>query len=136
MIPNVFPALVAFGVMGLLAVSVDIGTMMTASAAMGIAVDDTLHFLVWFRRGTERGWTARRSVRYAFHHCATAMLQTSIICGLGLLAFMASPFAPIARFGLVMALMLSLALLGDLVLLPAVLCSGLGRSLGRNGAPR
>ena len=128
MIPNVFPALVIFGTMGLMAITIDIGTMMTASAAMGIAVDDTLHFLVWYRRGTQRFTSRRRAVRFAFRHCATAMFQTSIICGLGLLVFMASPFAPIARFGLVMAIMLALALLGDLVLLPAALCSSLGKS--------
>lgn len=129
MVPNVFPALVTFGAMGLLGMTIDIGTMMTASAAMGIAVDDTLHFLVWFRRGAERFQSRRRSVRYAYRHCATAMFQTSIICGLGLLAFMASPFTPIARFGLVMAIMLALALLGDLLLLPAALCSSWGKSL-------
>jgi len=127
MIPNVFPALVAFGVMGLMQLPVDIGTMMTASVAMGIAVDDTLHFLVWFRRGLESNLPRRRAVRFAFRHCATAMFQTSLICGIGLLVFMASPFAPIARFGLVMAIMLALGLIGDLVLLPATLSSTLGQ---------
>jgi len=134
MIPNVFPALVTFGTMGLLAFPLDIGTMMTASAAMGIAVDDTLHFLVWFRRGMARGWSRHKAVRYAYSHCASAMLQTSLICGLGLLIFLASPFAPIARFGLMMALMMALAIVGDLILLPAALCSRLGRTRGRNGA--
>jgi predicted RND superfamily exporter protein len=119
--------------MGLLGITIDIGTMMTASAAMGIAVDDTLHFLVWYRRGTQRFTSRRRAVRFAFRHCATAMFQTSIICGLGLLVFMASPFTPIARFGLVMAIMLALALLGDLVLLPAALCSSLGKSRRSRG---
>jgi predicted RND superfamily exporter protein len=55
------------------------------------------------------------------------MFQTSLICGIGLLVFMASPFAPIARFGLVMAIMLALGLIGDLVLLPATLSSTLGQ---------
>jgi uncharacterized protein len=132
MVPNVFPALAAFGTMGLLTLSVDIGTMMTASAAMGIAVDDTLHFLVWFRRGLGTGLPRRRAARFAFRHCATAMFQTSLICGVGLLVFMASPFAPIARFGLIMAIMLALGLVGDLVLLPATLCSSLGQKWGKN----
>ena len=128
MAPNVFPALVTFGCMGLLGIAVDIGTMMTASAALGIAVDDTLHFLVWFRRGLQRGFPRKRAVRFAFLHCATAMLQTSLICGLGLLVFLVSSFAPIARFGAVMATMLALALVGDLLVLPAMLCSALGKS--------
>ena len=121
MIPNVFPALTTFGCMGLLGRTVDIGTMMTASAAMGIAVDDTLHFLVWFRRGLSRGLSKSRAISFAYEHCATAMLQTTMICGLALLVFLVSPFAPIARFGVVMALMLGLALVGDLILLPALL---------------
>ena len=95
--------------------------MMTASAAMGIAVDDTLHFLVWFRRGLRQGLSRSRAVRFAYGHCATAMAQTSLICGLALLVFLVSPFAPIARFGVVMGLMLGLALVGDLLLLPALL---------------
>jgi hypothetical protein len=132
MIPNVFPALAAFGVMGFMRLPIDIGTMMTASVAMGIAVDDTLHFLVWFRRGLQTGLSRRRAVRYAFRHCATAMFQTTLICGVGLLVFMASPFAPIARFGLVMAIMLALGLIGDLVLLPATLCSFLGRKWAKS----
>ena len=126
MIPNVFPALVAFGSMGLADLRIDIGTMMTASAAMGIAVDDTLHFLVWFRRSARHKKSRHHAVRAAFRHCATPMLQTSLICGFGLLAFVLSPFAPISRFGSVMALMLALALVGDLILLPALLCSPLG----------
>ena len=127
MIPNVFPALTTFGCMGLLGRTVDIGTMMTASAAMGIAVDDTLHFLVWFRRGLRRGLSKSRAIRFAYEHCATAMLQTTMICGLALLVFLVSPFAPIARFGVVMALMLGLALVGDLILLPALLQTRCGK---------
>lgn len=130
-IPNVFPVLAAFGVMGIMGWPVDIGTVMTASVAMGICDDDTWHFLVWFRRGFHRFGSTPKAVRFAFSHCATAMLETSIICGVGLLVFAVSPFIPIARFGLVMAIMLALGLFGDLVLLPAALCSSLGRSMGK-----
>jgi predicted RND superfamily exporter protein len=127
MIPNVFPALVAFGTMGLLGTAVDIGTMMTASAAMGIAVDDTLHFLVWFRRGASRGKSRPEAVYFAFKHCATALLQTSVICSIGLVIFVLSPFEPVSKFARVMATLLFLALAGDLVLFPALLISPLGR---------
>ena len=56
MIPNVFPVLLVFGVMGHSGILVDIGTMMTASVAMGVAVDDTIHFLSWFRSNLTAGW--------------------------------------------------------------------------------
>jgi hypothetical protein len=55
MIPNMFPVLLVFGVMCHMNIEIDIGTMMTASVAMGVAVDDTIHFLSWFRLNLDRG---------------------------------------------------------------------------------
>ena len=49
MLPNVLPVFVIFGSMGWLNISVDIGSMMTASIALGVAVDDTIHYLSWYR---------------------------------------------------------------------------------------
>jgi hypothetical protein len=131
MIPNVFPAVIVFGCLGWAGSRIDIGAMMTASVALGIAVDDTLHFLVWFRRGAAELATRRDAIRYAYEHCATPMLQTSLICGLGLLVFVVSPFGPTARFGWLMAIMLTLAVVADLVLLPAMLASPLGNCFVR-----
>ena len=127
MIPNIFPVLLVFGVMGGLGVKVDIGAMMTASVALGIAVDDTLHFLTWFQRGMLLTGNRCRAVLAAYRHCALAMFQTSMICSLGLLAFSPSEFIPISRFSWLMCALLFAALLGDMVLLPAILVSSLGR---------
>ncbi len=55
MIPNLFPAVVVFGSLQWIDIPVQIGSVMTASAALGIAVDDTVHFLTWFRRGLDTG---------------------------------------------------------------------------------
>jgi hypothetical protein len=55
------------------------------------------------------------------------MLQTSLICGLGLLVFAASPFMPVARFAWLMFILLMAALVGDLLALPALLASPAGR---------
>jgi predicted RND superfamily exporter protein len=118
--------------MGLAQTAVDIGAMMTASAALGIAVDDTLHFLVWFRRGSVVEPDRRDAIRYAYRHCATPMLRTTLICGLGLLVFALSPFKPTARFAWLMAILLSLALVADLILLPALLASPLGKCFVRS----
>ena len=60
MIPNIFPVMVVFGVMCHMGIEIDIGTMMTASVAMGIAVDDTIHFLSWFRTNLDRGYGSNR----------------------------------------------------------------------------
>ena len=136
MLPNLFPAVVTFGLMGLLAMPVDIGAMMTASVALGIAVDDTLHFLTWFRRRMAQTSDRRDAVEFAFRHCAAPMLQTSIVCGCGLLVFAISPFVPIAKFSWLMAFLLLLAIAGDLILLPALLVSPLGKLFAASGSNR
>jgi predicted RND superfamily exporter protein len=129
MIPNVFPVILIFGAMGHLGVVVDIGTMMTASVAMGVAVDDTIHFLTWFRRGIRLGMDRRAAIREAYAHVAVAMTQTTIIGGLGLSVFAFSTFTPTQRFGIMMLTLLVAALVGDLIILPALLAGPLGRFL-------
>ena len=127
MIPNAFPALVIFGGMGWAGQLCDIGAMMTASVALGIAVDDTIHFLSWFRRGVQQEFGRSEAVHLAYRRCGKAMLQTTVICGLGMLVFGLSSFVPTARFASLMFMLLLLALVGDLVLLPALLTGPLGR---------
>ncbi len=127
MLPNILPCVIVLGGMGLARFPIEIGSMMTASVALGIAVDDTLHFITWFRRGLSRGLSRREAVASAYHRCGAAMIQTSLICGIGLLAFGLSPFVPMAKFSCVMFAMLISALLADLVFLPAILLSPLGR---------
>jgi hypothetical protein len=127
MIPNIFPVVMIFGTMGWLGILVDVGTMMTASVALGVAVDDTLHFLTWFRRGLDEGHDRKEAVMLAYERCATAMSHTTLIAGLGLSVFAFSTFTPTQRFGVLMLTLLLAALFGDLVLNPAVLCGPLGR---------
>lgn len=127
MLPNVFPLVVVFGALGWLGFKVDIGIMMTASVALGVAVDDTIHFLTWFRRGMAQGLDRRGSTLLAYDRCAIAMTQTTLVAGLGLMVFAISTFTPSQQFGYMMVTMLTAALLGDLLLLPALLCGPLGR---------
>ncbi|NQT17553.1 MAG: MMPL family transporter [Planctomycetes bacterium] len=132
MLPNVFPALVTFGCMGWIARPVDVGAMMTASVALGIAVDDTLHFLTWFRRGRLRGETRAEAIIEAYQRCAPAMTQTTLITGPALLVFYLSSFQPVSQFGLLMFILLAAALVGDLIFLPALLATRFGESFFRN----
>jgi predicted RND superfamily exporter protein len=127
MVPNVFPAVLVFGLMGWLQIPIDIGAMMSASVAMGIAVDDTVHFLVWFRRGILRGMTRRMAIRFAYQHCANPMVQTTVICAVGTLVFALSSFAPVGRFAYLLTFLLTMAIVGDLVVLPAILATRVGR---------
>ncbi len=127
MIPNLFPVILIFGMMGLGGIAVDIGTMMTASVAMGVAVDDTIHFLTWFRQFLEEGKSRYQAVIETYRKVGPAMTQTTIVGGLGLFVFALSTFTPTQRFGTLMLVMLAAALIGDLILLPALLVSPLGK---------
>ncbi len=133
MIPNVFPMVILFGILGWARAALDIGSVMTASVALGMAVDGTFHFLTFFRKGlADSGGPASRAgraaaVQAAFRHSAPALLQTALVCGIGILAFTASPFAPTRRFAWMLSLQVAAALVGDLVVLPAILTTAAGR---------
>ena len=126
MIPNLFPLVVVFGGLGWLGIPIDIGIMMTASVALGVAVDDTIHFVSWFRRGLSQGLTRYEAALESYERCALAMVQTTIIAGLGLAVFALSTFTPTQQFGYLMVTILTAALVGDLILLPALLVGPVG----------
>ena len=127
LIPNVAPALIIFGIMGWLGWPAEIGGIMTASAVLGIAVDDSMHLILSFRAAHAQGQDRRMAVLTALRICKPAIVQTSLVCGLGMLVFSFSPFVPIQRFAWLMFALLSIALIADLVLMPALLYSPLGR---------
>jgi predicted RND superfamily exporter protein len=127
MIPNTFPVFIVFGFMGHYGALVDIGTMMTASVALGIATDDTIHFLTWFRHGMDLGMNRADATRYAYSRSASAIVQTTLIAGFGLAAFALSTFTPTQMFGVMMLVILVAATLGDLIFLAALLNTPIGR---------
>lgn len=129
MIPNVLPAIGVLGGLSLFSVKLDVGSVMTASIALGVAVDDTLHFVLWYQERRKQGDASRAAVQSAITHCGEPIVQTSIVCGLGLAVLGFASFLPTMRFGILIAMMLGVALVGDLILLPAILL------LRRSGDP-
>ena len=127
MLPNLFPVVLVFGMMGLSGTVINIGMIMTASVALGIAIDDTLHFLTWYRRERSFGVAPADAVHSSIRHCGRAMIQTTLICGLGLLVFSLSDFMPTRQFAFMMCILLVTALIADLIFLPALICGPLGR---------
>jgi predicted RND superfamily exporter protein len=103
------------------------GSMMTASVALGSSVDGTLHLLTWVNIGLRRGLDRKEAVFYALHRCSTALFQTTIICGVGMLVFWWSDFVPVSRFALLLCIILMTSLIGAVIALPAILFSPLGR---------
>lgn len=123
MLPNMFPVLISFGAFGYFNPTLDIGAIMTASIAMGIAVDDTIHFMYWFRKGVNSNLSRENAIQLAIKKSGRAIAATSVICGLGFCVYFFCDFMPIARFGQLLFLMLGAALVGDLFFLPALLRS-------------
>jgi uncharacterized protein len=135
MLPNVFPMAVVFGLMSWFGIALDIGTMMTASVAMGVCVDDTVHFASWFRSGIRQGMPRREAVVMAYEHSAGVIYQSTAIVSLGLLTFALSTFMPTRRFGLLMFTLLGCGLVADLALTPVILAGPLGRFFTRGCQP-
>jgi predicted RND superfamily exporter protein len=135
MVPNVLPVTMAFGAMGWLGYPLDIAGILTASVALGIAVDDTLHFICWYRKEKELGCTAADAVQRTFIACAPAMIQTTLIACCAMLPFLFADFNPTKQFAFLMISILSLALVGDLCLLPALLQTRFGRWVAPSREP-
>jgi predicted RND superfamily exporter protein len=136
LIPNVFPTAVVFGLMGWYGATVDLGSMMTISTALGISVDNELHFIAWFRKAVGGGLSRRDALLATFRHCGGPMMQTAFVCGLGMLVFAVSGFLPTARFGVLMCVLIWTAAACDLVILPALLAGPAGRFFVRDPEKR
>jgi predicted RND superfamily exporter protein len=135
MVPNIIPIWLVFGGLGYLGTPVDIGLMMTGSITLGISVDCTFHFLVYYREAYRNGCSSAEACRRALAHSGGPMLESTVICSVGMLALCLSSFVPTARFGSMMAAQMLASLLGDLVLLPALLCCRPGRQPAEAEAP-
>ncbi len=131
MAPNLFPTVALFGLMGLIRLPLDIGSVMSASVALGIAVDDTVHLLSRYGSRRARGLGQIRAAYGALSQCFWAMFQTTLVCGLSLMVYWFSDFVPTSQFSLFMFGLLSAALLGVVFLLPTLMSTPMGRWLSR-----
>ena len=112
--------------MGWLDWPVTIGSMMAASIALGVAVDDTIHYLTWFREDLLKGSDRKVAILAAYRRCGTPTLQAALINGLGLSVFAVSTFTPTREFGLLMLTILLAGGIAELIMMPALLAGPLG----------
>ncbi len=127
MLPNILPVLVIFGGMGWLGITIDIGSMMAASIALGVAVDDTIHYLTWYRLELQRLGDRKKAIIATYGHCGPPTLQAALISGLSLSVFAFSTFTPTQRMGWLMMSILIAGVIAELVMMPAILAGPLGR---------
>jgi hypothetical protein len=128
---SLFPTLIVLGLLGWLGIAINVGAVMAPCVALGVTVDDSIHFMVWFRSGIWRGLGESRSVLLAWRACVRPIYQSWMLLGLGMATQFVNDFASIRQFGMMMTAMLTASLVGNLVLQPALLASPIGRVLAR-----
>lgn len=124
-IPNALPILMAFGVWAVTYKSIGLASASVSAIALGIIVDDTVHFLTKYRRGRrEKGLDRADAVRYAFRTVGRALIVTTIVLTLGFLVMALSSFQINKQLGLMTSLTMIIGLFMDFTLLPALLLIG------------
>ena len=121
MIPNLGPILIVMGIMGWVGIPLDMFTMLVASVAIGLAVDDTVHFMYNFKRYYEENGDVKQAVGRTLHTAGRAMVTTSIVLSIGFFIFLFASMINVMNFGLLTGLAIVLALLGDFFLAPALM---------------
>ncbi len=121
MLPNCFPIIVSFGVMGWFGIPLSMATSLIASIAIGLAVDDTIHYLVSYNREFKGGLNKEKALSNTVRRMGKPIIFTTVTIGLGFSVLMFSHFKPTAIFGLLMIITMFSALVADLILLPSLM---------------
>ena len=121
MIPNFTPICVGLGIMSALGIPLDPGTVMIGGLALGIVVDDTVHFLVRFRRKLDTDHSMATAVAETINEVGRPITITSIILSISFLILLLGSFTPNIHFGGVTSIVVSLALIADLLVLPSAM---------------
>ena len=128
LVPNLVPAILSFGLWGLLVAQVNLGLSVVVGMTLGIVVDDTVHFMSkYLRARRERDLDPFDAVRYAFSSVGTALVVTSLILVAGFMILAQSTFGFNSGMGKMTALTVGLALLADFLFLPPLLTALDGR---------
>jgi hypothetical protein len=123
LVPNVFPVILLFGVMGYFDIPLNIGTAMAAAIAIGLAVDDTLHFMLRYNEELKSAKSQKRAMRSTLDSEALPMIATSLALTAGFLVFTQSDFQPVAQFGALSALVILSALVADFTITPLAIAA-------------
>jgi len=123
LIPNSLPIILLFGVMGLSGISLNPGSAMVAAIAIGIAVDDTIHFIACYRMEMRRLQDQDKALEACIHSEIRPIIATSLGMISGFAVLMMSTLVPIVHFGFLSATVMLFALITDLFITPVLLSS-------------
>lgn len=121
MIPNLTPIILGLCVMYTADIPLDMFTLLIGSIAIGLAVDDTIHFTYNFRKYYLKTQDYALSIEKTFLTAGKAMVTTTIILSLGFLAYLMAEMSSIQNFGFLTATVIIIALIADILLAPALM---------------
>lgn len=121
LLPNVLPASIAFGLWGILVGEVGLSLSVIASMTLGIVVDDTIHLLYRFHTARKEGQSDNEAIVTAVRETGVAIIGTTLVLSAGFLVLASSSFKMNADMGLMTAITIMIALILDLLLVPALL---------------
>lgn len=121
MIPNLMPIIVTLGIMGWFDLPLDLFTMLIGSIAIGLAVDDTIHFMHNYRRYHHETGDIDEAVRRTLLSAGRAMFVTTVVLSLGFFLFLFAELSNLKSFGLLTGITIILALAADFFLAPALM---------------
>jgi len=121
MIPNLAPIILTLGLMGWTGIPLDAFTLLVGSIAIGLAVDDTIHFMHHFRRYFEVSGDAGLAIHDTLHSTGQALLYTSLVLSAGFFIYMFASMDNLFYFGFLTGLTIIVAFLADVVLAPALI---------------
>ena len=120
-IPNLIPATLTFGLMGLLSIPLDGDTLMIAPLIIGIAVDDTIHFITHYRMALVKYNDMKTALVKTIKEVGQAVTFTTLILGCGFFMLAFSDYLGLAKVGMFGSLAIFVALLCDLLFFPALI---------------
>lgn len=121
MIPNLFPIFFSLGLIGWLDFPLNISNLMVACIIIGLAVDDTIHFMHGHRKYNEKYEDVELSIQKTLQTTGRAIIVTTVVLTIGFLTFSLSTLNNFKQFGLLSAIAICLALISDLLIAPALL---------------
>jgi hypothetical protein len=127
MVPNFLPLLVLGGVIGALQDETDSDTLVLAMLAIGIGVDDTIHFLMRYRIEAQRGDDRTEALRKTFDFAGRGIVMTTVVLSLGFLPLALTDYYSTKIMGTMLPFTLVVALVADLLLVPALARLGIFR---------
>jgi predicted RND superfamily exporter protein len=120
-LPNAFPVVVVYGLMGIAGLPLNSGSAMVATITLGIALNDTVHLVLHYRERREGGDATDRALVETLGEIGRPVIMTSVVTCAGFAIFLLSDFRPLYHFGLLTGVAMVAALAGDLVMLPNLL---------------